>query len=311
MPRPALLIVSDFLVERLADLKIDADILGPQALASGLPPEVAGRVEAVACAGVLSNALMDALPALRLVACFSTGYEGIDLAHLWARNIALTTGAGVNAHDVADQAVALFMALWHGVIVHDASVRQGHWRESVRPRPSLRGRRAGLVGLGRIGTAIADRLAVHDMKVAWWGPREKPEVTLPRAPTLIALSEQSDVLFIASRSSADNIGLIDAPVLKALGSQGILVNVARGSLVDSEALVAALRGGVIGGAGLDVFTDEPTDPARWRGLPNLILSPHVAGYTWEAGRDLVEQLRANIERYFSGGALLTPARDVC
>jgi phosphoglycerate dehydrogenase-like enzyme len=212
----------------------------------------------------------------------------------------------VNAHDVADHAIALFLALWHGIVPNDALVRGGGWREGVIARRSLRGRRAGVVGLGRIGHAIATRLAAHKMHVAWWGPRDKADAGFPRAESLHALAERSDALFVASRAVPDNAGQIDAAILQALGPDGVLVNVSRGFLIDEAALVTALADRRIGGAALDVFEHEPTDPARWRDLPNVVLSPHLAGYTHEAGEDLFGQLRANIERHFRGEPLLTP-----
>jgi len=307
--RRALLIHDRFLVDRLDGLDIDADIIGPDALMRGLPGELAEQVEVVACGGDLPNAVVDALPRLKLVACFSTGYAGIDLRRLRARGIALTTGSGINAHDVADHAIALFLELWHGLLAADGLVRAGAWRESVRPRRSLRGRRAGVVGFGRIGHAIATRLAAHEMEVSWWGPRDKPDAIFPRAESLIALAEQSDALFIASRATPESAGQIDAAVLHALGPDAILVNVSRGFLIDEEALLAALFAGAIGGAALDVFVKEPPKATRWRDLPNVVLSPHLAGFTHEAGEDLVGQLRGNIERYFLGGPLLTPVDD--
>ncbi|WP_404714130.1 NAD(P)-dependent oxidoreductase [Sphingomonas sp. MMS24-J13] len=283
-------------------MEIDADILLPGDLSN----VSRDAIEAVACGETLPDSLIDALPNLKLVACFSTGYAGIDLARLRARGIALTTGAGVNAHDVADHAIALFLALWHGIPAADALVRAGGWREGVVARRSLRGRRAGVVGLGRIGHAVATRLAAHEMEVAWWGPRDQADAGFPRAESLHALAEQSDALFVATRAVPENAGQIDAAILHALGRDGVLINVSRGFLVDEAALVSALTAGTIAGAALDVFEQEPTDPARWRDLPNIVLSPHLAGYTYEAGEDLFGQLRANIERHFRGAPLLTP-----
>jgi hydroxypyruvate reductase len=313
MSRRALLIYSSFLLDRLTGLDIDADVIGPEMVRDGLSPALAQRIEAVACGGDLPNDLVDALPRLKLVACFSTGYAGIDLAHLRSRGIALSTGAGVNAHDVADHAIALFLACWHGIPAGDARIRadrwRGGWREGMVARRSLRGRRAGVIGLGRIGHAIAVRLAAHEMDVAWWGPRANSEARFPRADSLAALAEWSDALFVASRATPDNARQVDAGILRALGPRGVLVNISRGFLVDEEALVAALASGELAGAGIDVFVEEPTDAARWRDLPNVVLSPHVAGYTQEAGEALFDQLRANIERYFRGAALLTPVED--
>jgi len=305
----ALLIDSRFLVTRLGPLDIPARVFTPDEIAGGISPEIAAQVEVLATGGHVPGALIDALPQLRLVACFSTGYEGIDLARLRAREITLTTAAGVNAHDVADHALGLLLALWHRIPLADRHVRDGRWRETLVPRPSLRGRSAGIVGLGRIGSAIARRLAAHDLKVGWYGPREKPGAEFPRAQSLLALAEQSDILVVASRAVPDNAGQIDSAVLAALGPQGVLVNVSRGFLVDEAALLAALKSGAIAGAALDVFAEEPVDAAMWRDLPNVVLTPHLAGFTVEAGADMICQLRENIVRYFHGKPLLTPTSD--
>lgn len=306
----AILVQSRFLVDRIGPLDGIAQIFTPDDIAQGIPAEVASRVEVLVTGGELSNALVDALPRLRLVACFSTGYAGVDLAHLRARDIALTTAAGVNAHDVADHAVALLLALWHGMPAADRHVRDGGWRDGLAPRRSLRGRSAGVVGLGRIGHAIARRLAAHELHVRWWGPREKPGTGFERAESLIDLAAQSDILIVSSLAVPENAGQIDAAVLAALGPQGVLVNVSRGFLVDETALLTALRSGGIAGAALDVFAQEPVDPEPWAGLPNVVLSPHLAGYTVEAGTDMIDQLRENVRRHFMGQALLSPVTEV-
>jgi len=274
-----------------------------------LPPEVAGRIEVVVSGEQVPNALVDALPALKLVACFSTGYSRIDLAQLRSRGVALTTAAGVNAHDVADHALALLLALWHRIPELDGRVRQGGWRTMSDARPSLRGRRAGVVGLGRIGTAIADRLTAHEIDVRWWGPHPKPEAAYDRAPSLHALAGWSDILIVATRADPANASQIDADILHALGAGGILINISRGFLVDENALIEALRSGTVGGAALDVFEEEPPSADRWGDVPNVVLTPHVAGFTREAGEDLPRQQQENVRRYYAGEPLLTPVRD--
>ncbi|MGI4878932.1 MAG: NAD(P)-dependent oxidoreductase [Janthinobacterium lividum] len=163
----------------------------------------------------------------------------------------------------------------------------------------------GIVVLGRIGHATARRLATHEMTVQWWGPRDKADADFARAASLEALAAQSDVLIVTSRAEPENAGPIDAGVLRALGREGLLINVSRGFLVDEPALIAALHARTIAGAALDVFIDEPTDPARWRDLDNVLLSPHIAGYTREAGADMIDQLKKNAGRYLRGEPLLT------
>ena len=309
MSGPGVLIQNGFLVDRLGPFGEECRVYTPADMAGGISSTLAEEVEVLVTAGEIPNTLVDALPKLRLVACFSTGYAGIDLPHLRARDIRLTTAAGVNAHDVADHAIALMLALWHGIPAADQVVRSGGWRNGVAARPSLRGRSAGVLGLGRIGSAIASRLVAHELIVRWWGPRDKPDAGFERVANVEELASQSDILIVASRAVPDNAGQVDAAVLRALGPQGIAINVSRGFLIDEPALITALRDGKIAGAALDVFDPEPLDLARWRDVPNVVLTPHLAGYTIEAGADMVGQLRENVERYLRGEALLSPVED--
>lgn len=303
MPGPAVIVASPFLLERRESWDDGFALYD----ARDLPAPVRALAEVIATGGdALDPALVASLPNLKLVACFSTGYAGVDYNRLKARGVALTTAAGVNAHDVADHAIALFLTLHHGGLHADRAVREGRWRENLAPRPSLRGRRAGIVGLGRIGMEIAGRTAAFGMDVRWWGPRDKPGAPCPRAENLIALAEWCDVLMVASRATPDNAKQIGAEVLQALGPEGILVNVSRGFLVDEPALLDALDQRRLGGAALDVFETEPVDPDRWRNLDNTVLTPHIAGYTREAGAGMFGQLHENIRRHFAGEPLLTP-----
>ena len=306
-----LIVPAGFLFARADEWSDGWPMLGPEDIERGIAPATLARAEVMVTAGsTFDPVLVERLPALKLVACFSTGIEAIDTALLASRDIQLTTAAGVNAHDVADQAIALFLAQWHSVLRADQLVRGGGWqggfRQGLLPRSSLKGRRAGIVGLGRIGTEIATRAAAHAMDVRWWGPREKPSASFARAGSLAELAEWADVLFLACAVSPENERMIDGSVLAKLGPQGVLVNITRGMLVDEDALRRSLGDGSLGGAGLDVFTEEPTDAALWQNVPNTVLSPHIAGFTQEAGRDMFGQLRENIRRHFAGEPLLTP-----
>jgi phosphoglycerate dehydrogenase-like enzyme len=306
-----LIVPAGFLFARADEWNPGSPVVGPEEIAAGLPDDVLHSAEIMVTAGsTFDPALVASLPALKLVACFSTGIEAIDTDLLAERGIQLTTAAGVNAHDVADQALALFLAQWHGVLAADAMVRDGGWqggfRQGLAPRPSLKGRRAGVVGLGRIGSEIAARAAAHAMDLRWWGPREKPGNAYERMTDLVELAQWADVLFLSCAVSAENAGMIDRAVLDALGPKGVLVNITRGMLVDELALRAALTEGTLGGAGLDVFVEEPTDAALWQDVPNCVLSPHIAGFTQEAGRDMFGQLRENVRRQLVGEDLLTP-----
>lgn len=305
MQRPHILLFGKLMAGRRTDWAADYETIVLEDVAAELPADVAASIEVVVSGDQLPNALIDALPALKLVACFSTGYTGIDLAYLRERGILLTTGAGVNAHDVADHAIALLLALWHRIPTADHRIREGGWREMADARPSLRGKRAGVVGLGRIGGAIADRLAAHELAVRWWGPHPKPAARYARAAGLLELAQWSDILIVASRADPGNRHQIDAAVLAALGAKGVLINISRGFLVDEGALIEALRNGALGGAALDVFEDEPPSASQWRDVPNVVLTPHVAGFTREAGRDLTHQQQENVRCFFAGEPLLT------
>lgn len=281
MTTRAVLVASPFLLDRRAAWDDGYALYSPADVAD---PAIAARIEVIVTGGdALDVALVDALPNLGLVACFSTGYAGIDHGHLARRGIKLTTAAGVNAHDVADHAVALFLALWHQIPRNNRLVRAGLWRDGQPPRSSLRGKRAGIVGLGRIGRAIADRAEAFGMDVRWWGPRDKPDAPYVRAEQLIELASWSDALFIASLAVPENAGQIDGAVIGALGPADVLVNVSRGFLIDEPALIDALRHGTTGGAALDVFENEPTDPSLWADLDNVVLAPHLAGYARSRG----------------------------
>lgn len=310
MATPVVLITSRLLLERRREWDDGYEILGPGDLTDDRPGNLSDRVEVIVTAGeALDKSLVEALPNLKLVACFSTGYAGIDLQHLRSRGIALTSAAGVNAHDVADHAIALLLAWWHSIPKAHENVRTGKWKEGLAPRRSLRGKRAGVVGLGRIGEEIASRAKALGLTVRWWGPREKPQALHPRAESLLSLARESDILFVASRAVQANAGQIDGAVLEALGPSGVLVNVSRGMLVDEPALIRALEAGTIAGAALDVFAEEPTAMHQWQRFQNVVLSPHIAGYTEEAGLAMFGQLRENLRRHFAGEALLTPVED--
>ncbi|NDC57861.1 MAG: hypothetical protein EBZ50_03330 [Alphaproteobacteria bacterium] len=171
----------------------------------------------------------------------------------------------------------------------------------------LRGRKLGIVGLGAIGAAFATRAAALGLDVRWTGPRPKPDAPYPFEPDLAALAAWADVLAVCAPGGAATDKLIDAGVIAALGPDGMLINVARGSLVDEDALIDALKAGRLGSAGLDVFATEPTPPARWADVPNVTLTPHLGGATREAIMESAQLVLENLRRFFAGDPLATPA----
>ena len=199
-----------------------------------------------------SQEFYENLPNLSLVACISVGYDAYDPVFLRGRGVELTHADSLNADDVADQAVGAALASWRLILEGDRMVRAGAWTPSYRGplRPTLRGKTAGIVGLGAIGLAIAKRLPAFGLEIAWWGPRAKPDQPLRYVADLEALAKQSDILFVACRADASNIGLISQEVITALGPQGLLVNVARGSVVDEAAPDPSPKIGRTGPCGL-------------------------------------------------------------
>lgn len=301
--KPAILIVQPHLAPIAAMLEADFTVwrlwLGP-------PLEASHTIGALVVAGEfpLDRGLVESLPRLGLIACFTAGYDGVDLAWASERGLKVSHSPGVNHEDVADQAIGLMLAAWRGLIEGHAIVREGRWRPTEkRITPSLAGKHLGVVGLGAIGEAVARRAETFGLKIAWWGPNEKPDVRWPRAESLVALAKASDILIVAARASEANEGLIDRTVIEALGPSGLLVNVARGQLVDEDALIAALKDERLGMAALDVFQAEPTPAERWADVPNVVLSPHTGGATSAALPKMVALTRENLRRFFAGEPL--------
>lgn len=269
-----------------------------------------GEAQAMVAAGefAIPPELVDRMPKLGLIACFTVGYDGIDVAWAKARGIAVTHAHNVNDEDVADHAIGLIVGHSRAIVSGDRRLRAGGWDKREKPfTRSLGGRKLGIVGLGSIGEAVALRAEAMRMKVAWWGPNPKRDAAWPRAESLVALAGDSDILVVAARAHGGNVGLISREVIEALGPQGLLVNVARGQLVDEDALIEALKGGRLGGAALDVFETEPTPAERWADVPNTVLTPHTAGATDMAVQRMAGMLMANLAAFFAGEALPNPA----
>lgn len=267
-----------------------------------LPADLRARARILVTSGVIgcTAAEMAALPALGLVACLGTGFEKVDLAAARARGIVVTHGAGTNAAAVADHAMALLLAAFRRIVPLDRAARAGEWRNGAVPRPIPSGKRLGILGMGAIGARIARRAQGFDMAVTYHARTEKPGLGLAYAPSVLALAEASDHLVIAVPGGAATRHLVDAAVLRALGPQGIVVNVGRGTVLDTAALVAALEAGELAGAALDVFEEEPDIPAALRARDDVVLTPHVAAWAPEAREATVALIRDSIGRFLRG-----------
>lgn len=253
----------------------------------------------------LSGAAMAALPDLGLIIIVGAGMEGVDLDSARARGIKVTNAGDTHSSDVADHAVALALGARQKLLRYDAMVRSGAWQanEPTPMRHSLKNERVGIVGMGYIGKEIARKLEPFCPDIAWWSRSLQPDLRRPRMPTLAALAEWSSILILAARSGPETRRLISADVIDAIGPDGLFVNIARGFMVDEDALIAALREARLGQAAIDVFDHEPTPAARWRDVPNVLLSPHSGGFVYEAFEKLQELIVANIRAFYAGGEL--------
>ncbi|HAF80834.1 MAG TPA: hydroxyacid dehydrogenase [Brevundimonas sp.] len=303
--RPAVLIMQRHLAPLSPILESAYDVYR---FWEGPPIEAAHDIRALIVAGEapLDKGLIERLPALDLIACFTSGYDGIDIDWCRERGLPVTHAPGVNHEDVADHALGLILAARRQIVSGDRQVRSGGWTAETRSiTPSLGGQKLGVVGLGAIGAAVARRAETFRMDVSWWGPRPKG-AEWPRADSLSALAKASDILVVACKADETNRGLISREVLQALGPDGLLVNVARGQLVDEDALIDMLKSGALGQAALDVFMEEPTEPSRWADVPNLVLTPHTAGATTAGVQGMLMLLMQNLQAHFAGQPLKTP-----
>lgn len=265
-------------------------------------------VAAVTSSGAgVTNEQMDAMPSLRAIVSFGVGYETIDVEHARSRGIVVSNTPDVLTACVADLAVGGLIDVLRGLSAADRFVRRGGWRDGQFPLATdVGGRRVGILGLGRIGRAIARRLAAFDVELSYHSRRRVPDVPYAYAESPVALAAAVDVLVVATSGGSATAGLVSAEVLAALGPGGYLVNVARGSVVDEPALVAALVAGRLAGAALDVFADEPNVPAELLGLDSVVLLPHIGSATTETREAMGDLAFRNLRRFMTEGELVTP-----
>jgi lactate dehydrogenase-like 2-hydroxyacid dehydrogenase len=247
-----------------------------------------------------------AMPKLELICAMGAGYEGIPLEAARARGIATANGAGTNDDCVADHAFGLLIGIVRGLRTLDRLCREGVWREDIPQPPNICGKRLGILGLGTIGRKIARRAAGFDMQIGYHTRRPREDVEYRYFDSLAALAAWADALLVATPGGPGTRHLVDAAILEALGPKGYLVNIARGSVVDTEALAAALREHRIAGAGLDVYESEPLPPQALIGLDNVLLTPHMAARSPDATQASVNRFLANAEGHFGGRGVVSP-----
>lgn len=253
-------------------------------------------------------AIMDALPALEIVALFAVGYDRVDIAHARARGVRVTNTPDVLTDDVADLAVGLVYATVRNIAANDRYVREGKWDDGAVPAfcGRVTGAKIGILGLGRIGRAIADRLAPAAGEILYHNRRPAADAPYRYVADIIDFARACDVMIVATSGGPEAKHLVDAAVIDALGPQGTLINISRGSVVDEEALVTALVDGRLGGAGLDVFAHEPHVPHALRTLDSVVLQPHQASATRATRAAMADLVLANLDAHFAGQPLPTP-----
>lgn len=265
------------------------------------------RVLVVNGESTITASFIAQFPKLELIADFGVGYDGIDVAAAARRGIAVCNTPDVLTDDVADMAMGLLLATSRQIVGAQRFIERGGWRDGGYPwTKKVSGGRLGIIGMGRIGQAIARRAAAFDMAISYHDYRQLPDSAWPFYRSVAALAAASDFLVVCVNGGEKTRSLVNAEVLAALGAEGILINIARGSVVDEGDLIEALERGTIGGVGLDVFNQEPAVPAALFNRPNVVITPHMASATHETRRAMSDLVFDNIAAFMAGKPLLTP-----
>ncbi len=308
MPRPMLphavsVLEREFTVHKLWQAP------DPAAMLAGLRDKV--RFIAAGSHSVVDKAMIEALPKLEIIANFGVGYDSVDAATAARHGIIVTNTPDVLNEDVADLAMGLLIATVRELPQADRYLREGRWLKENYPltRGTLRGRTLGIVGLGRIGKAIAKRAEAFGLEIAYYGRNRQDDVTHRYYPSVLALAEAVDTLMLIVPGGPETRHIVDAEVLKALGPEGVLINVARGTVVDEAALIEALQKKVILGAGLDVFADEPQVPQGLIALDNAVLLPHVGSASQHTRAAMGQLVIDNLISWRDGKGPITPVME--
>lgn len=317
MSKPIVLLGCDFSSRFKELLSEQYRVLGPTVVqqADGSLSHLEGVRALITKGGVKQNQqIIDRSPDLEMVAFFGTGFEGIDLARASARNLTVTHSPGANAASVADFAMGLILASTRKIFAADHFVRNGKWTSnglvSMPAVAGVRGAKLGIFGLGAVGSKVAKRAAAFDMNIGYVSRARKEEYAYRYFPELERLADWADILLVAARADSNNDHIIGSDIIARMGTNGYIINIARGSLIDSTALADALERKAIAGAALDVFENEPHLPQHLLDAPNLILSPHIAYATIEAREAQEDMVLSNLKAFFSGAAVLNPVSGV-
>ena len=271
--------------------------------------EVGNDIRAIATDGHAgaSAQIMDALPNLEIISCLGVGVDAIDLPHAAVRNVIVTNTPDVLNDDVANLAIGLLLAASRGMVTGDRYVRDREWLKGNMPlMRSIRDKPVGILGLGRIGKDIAHKLEIFGCNILYHGRNEQPDQPYRYYADLVEMAKDSDYLIVICPANDETRNIVDRQVMNALGPEGTLINIARGSVVDEPELVAALGEGRLGGAALDVFADEPRVPEALFSMENVILQPHIGSATVETRQAMGDLVTKNLALHFSGQPVVTP-----
>jgi lactate dehydrogenase-like 2-hydroxyacid dehydrogenase len=311
MTKPSVLLMGAYPAWDLADLEERYDVhkIYETEDRQAFLAQHGGKIRAIATRGELgaSAELMQSLPNIEIVSCYGVGTDAIDLAHARSRGIRVTNTPDVLTEDVADIALGLLLATARHIPQADAFVRSGQWGMTPMPLVTrVAGKRVGIVGMGRIGQAIASRASAFGCDIRYFSRNPQPQVSYVFERDLTALAGWCEFLVAIVPGGDATKDIINADVLAALGSDGILVNVSRGTTVDENALITALEDKTIKAAGLDVFLNEPAIDPRFLDLDNVVLHPHHGSGTVETRKAMGQLVRDNLAAHFSGQPLPTP-----
>ena len=308
--KPEILVLPQML-EPLCDVLAENFVVHPfwgdRGLAELKP--FAGKIRGIATNGQCGAGtdLIGALPNLEIISNYGVGVDKVDLAAAKARGIVVATTPDVLTADVADMAIALLLASSRDLLNGDRFVRKGHWLKAEKPvARSVTGKKLGIYGLGRIGRAVARRAAALEIEVIYHDCQRMPGVPNRFVDSLETLAAESDYLVVTCAATPETVGTVNRAVLEALGPSGTLINVARGSIVDEPALIAALQSGKLGAAALDVFAAEPNVPDVLKTMDNVILQPHQASGTRECRAAMATLVIDNLKGQLLGNGAKTP-----
>jgi len=301
---------NEYAVQRLSgEFKVKRIAKGDAALVESI---WAGDVKGIASMSTVNASLIDALPNLEIIGNFGVGYDAVDAKHAATKHVMVTNTPDVLTDEVADTTIGLLIDTVRELSKSQAFLRAGDWVKKGRyplSRLSLRGRKVGIFGLGRIGKAVAHRVEAFGLPIAYHNRRKADDVSYDYYPSLLELAKAVDTLILVAPGGAETAKAINAEVLSALGPEGVLINIGRGSVVDEDALAKALTDGTIAAAGLDVFADEPNVPQALLDAPNTVLLPHIGSASEKTRQGMADLVIDNLISWFDKGEALTPVPE--